>query len=77
MRLKTYPVVRKPQEGDIKTIKRFAWWPLKVENKLLWLEWYNEIWEYRLRKRVILARWIYHKGIWSEWDFITKKLIEK
>ncbi len=47
----------KPQVGDLRMIKRFLWFPLRVENQIRWLEtaeigqrytfyrkWVNEAW---------------------------------
>jgi hypothetical protein len=48
MKLKTYPPP--PTLGDTKEIIKFAWWPTKVEDKLIWLERYIENWVYTTRK---------------------------
>lgn len=60
--------ILKPKEGDTKTKNKFAWWPIEVENKLLWLEKYKVHYVYRKRKRVLITRWIYHEGVWCDWD---------
>ena len=44
MKLKTYPPT--PKLGDTKTIIKFAWWPTRVENSLIWLERYEEVWTF-------------------------------
>lgn len=75
MKLATYPEKVKPKEGDQRIDKRFAWWPRRVKNRLIWLESYNKVYEFKVRKRVIIARWLYHEGHWGDWDLITEQLI--
>lgn len=79
MRLKTYPIVLPPKEGDTKVEKRFAWWPRKVESTLIWLEWYELHFVYKVKPRAIVALHIgiFHKGTWGDWDLITEKLVKR
>jgi hypothetical protein len=36
-----------PQIGDFKRKIRFAFFPVKIEGKLLWLKRYVKVWEYK------------------------------
>lgn len=79
MKLKTYPKQSKPVEGDYKIKKCFAWWPKRVENRLIWLESYKEIYLFRIRERY---HYIYKLGLIGPikgggWDLITLQLISK
>lgn len=78
MKLATLKLKHEPEEGDYKIVKRFAWLPIKIENKLIWLERYKEIYQYKIRKRVICALqiYIYHEAVYGDWDLVTKKLIK-
>lgn len=52
MKLKTIPVKAKPKAGDIKEYRRFAWWPIKVGDKLIWLEYYIVVCKFIIRERI-------------------------
>jgi hypothetical protein len=43
MRFKVKP---KPMLNDIKTVIRFAWFPIRIENTVIWLEKYQCIYIY-------------------------------
>jgi hypothetical protein len=79
MKLKSYPVIQKPTEGDYKIEKRIAWWPKRVENRLIWLEKYKRVHQYRVRQRMV---WAAGYGpianiVAGAWDLITEQLINK
>lgn len=78
MRLKTVPVKVKPKEGDTMTEKHFAWWPKKVEDKLIWLEYYNVHSKFVVRERVHdLFKYGLVKVTGGGWDVISEQLIQK
>lgn len=69
------PVEPKPVEGDLKVITRFAWFPHRVNNEKVWLEKYQELWEYD-------GFWRYHVGNASSehihwWEGKWNKIGEK
>ena len=41
-----------PKSGDIKTINHFAWLPTRINDTLIWLEWYNKQVEYTATKHI-------------------------
>jgi hypothetical protein len=78
MRLKTVPIKIKPQEGDIKEEKHFAWWPKRVEDKLIWLESYKAVLKFVIRDRVHdFRQYGIMKVKGGGWDVVTEKLINK
>ena len=42
------PVKKKPQpkDGDTKKVKRFAWYPVRIGDTVVWMECYNEKFKY-------------------------------
>jgi hypothetical protein len=78
MKLKTIPIIPKPKEGDIKEERKFAWWPKKVEDKLIWLEHYKAISKFIFRHRI---HDFGNYGIWKVfgggWEVVEEKLIKK
>jgi len=38
----------KSKIGDRKEIIKFAWFPIRIKNKIIWLRNYKEIYEYKL-----------------------------
>lgn len=79
MKLATIPKKAKPQEGDYKIEKRFAWWPRIVEDKLIWLEKYKRVHIWKVRKRIIMIPGVYKvfDAVYGDWDFVTEQLIKK
>lgn len=79
MKLKIYPETKKPQAGDYRIDKVFAWTPRKVENKRIWLEYYKKVYQYKFRDRYVYCQGygvidvVYCGG----WDLITEQLISK
>ena len=43
MRIRIKPK-ENPSEGAKRRISKFAWWPIRVEDSIIWLEWYHS-WE--------------------------------
>jgi hypothetical protein len=78
MRLYTVPVKAKPKEGDQMQKKKFAWWPKKVEDKMIWLEHYIVTYRFVIRDRLHDLRQFgvirVHGG---GWDLINEQLIDK
>lgn len=50
-----------PSHGDTRIVRKFAWWPTKVEVFTVWLEWYESHEEYYAS----CASWVYSVG-WRE-----------
>lgn len=76
MRLKTVPVKVRPKEGETREEKKFAWWPKKVGDKLIWLEKYIVVSKFTVRERVHAFQgygFIKVKG--GGWDIVEEKLI--
>jgi hypothetical protein len=75
MKLKTVPIIPELKFGDLKTDYHFAWWPRKVEDKLIWLERYKVIRVKRKRPRI---EFIGHYPIVAPWgyDFVREELIK-
>lgn len=44
---------KKPEEGDFRITRHFAWLPTTTSDGLIWLEPYRKIWEYVMRMRYI------------------------
>jgi len=66
---------KKPKDGDIKTIKKFAYFPVKIDQQSVWLENYEEKYKWGTHQVDEYA------GIWvmsnkTEWILIGKNLIE-
>ena len=69
-------IEKEPKDGDIKVVKKFAYFPVKIEDKSCWLE------EYEVKYRWGTHEVDEYAGIWAmstrtEWIFIEKSLIEK
>lgn len=78
MRLRRIPIKVKPKEGDTKQEKRFAWWPKKVGDRLIWLESYTVVSKFTIRERVhAFQGYGFLKVIGGGWDEIEEGLIEK
>jgi hypothetical protein len=75
MKLKTIPTKPIPEVGDFKIIRRFAWFPKTVEDKVIWLEKYKRVYEYRPKVD-------YYPGTFLRaadclgWDLIAEQLIK-
>lgn len=67
MKLKQYPPT--PKLGDTKTIIKFAWWPTRVEDSLIWLERYEATYEWN---EYAVG---YEHSSESYWDLKSTKLI--
>lgn len=79
MMLKTIPIKAKPKEGDYKINKRFAWWPKRVQNQLIWLESYKVVYEFKIRKRAVFCQGygVIDHVICGDWDFVTEQLTKQ
>lgn len=79
MILKSMQPKSKPNEGDYKIIKRFAWWPKRVQNQLIWLESYKVVYEFKIRKRAVFCQGygVIGEVICGDWDFVTEQLIKR
>jgi hypothetical protein len=64
MRFKVKP---KPNIGDRKTVIKFAWFPTRVEDNIIWLEKYKAMYYYKYD-----SFWNYF--YWKKWD---KKLLNE
>lgn len=43
MILRTKPRYTRPNSGDKRVVRRFAWWPTHIEDVIIWLESYEEV----------------------------------
>lgn len=78
MKLKTIPIKAKPKEGDVKEVRRFAWWPRKVGDKLIWLERFIVVSKFTVRERIHdFRQYGIMKVTGGGWDEIEEKLITK
>lgn len=79
MILKTIPPKQKPEEGDYKIDKRFAWLPLTVEGQVIWLESYKIVYKYTWHQRHVYCQGygIIDTIKCGGWDFVTKQLCRK
>lgn len=70
---KVIDISKRPEEGDYKITKKFAWLPKKVEGYIIWLENYKIVFEYKVRKRdrYYASLRLEVKGVWGEWEIIT------
>jgi hypothetical protein len=78
MKLKSYLIKQKHEAGDYKIKKVFAWWPKRVENKLIWLESYKRVYKYTIRQRPVFCQGygVIDRLVYGDWDFVTEQLIE-
>lgn len=53
---------QKPDVGDVRHIKRFAWLPTEVQGHMLWLEFYDERQWYSARHKLWITD---YKWKWS------------
>jgi hypothetical protein len=70
----------KPVHGDHKIIKRFAWLPKWINDKKIWLQSYQLVYEYKVKERrhlPIIGPYVLPlvTGIWGEWELISSKII--
>ena len=78
MRLKTVQIKARPKEGETKEGEKFAWWPKKVEDKLIWLEYYKVLYKFVVRRRVHdFRQYGTMEVIGGGWDKIAEQLINK
>lgn len=71
------PTESKPQVGDLRREIKFAWWPRWVDNKKIWLQKYEVVYEWvvRHRKDYFPNICIYHEYYGGGWDFKWEKII--
>lgn len=75
MRLKTVPIKTRSKEGDLMEETRFAWWPKKVGNKLIWLESFTVVSKFTIRERIhAFQGYGFLKVNGGGWDVIEEKL---
>lgn len=76
MRLKTIAIKVKPKEGDTKQVKKFAWWPKKVRDQLVWLEHYIVVYKFTIRERIhAFQGYGFLRVTGGGWDEIEKMLL--
>lgn len=68
----------KPVEGDIKIKRKFAWTTKRIGDKIIWLEWYTQLYEYRIRERYpppFIGKFPLPqiKIMCGDWDLINEK----
>lgn len=78
MRLRTIQIKSKPKEGDMRQHIRFAWWPTKIADKLIWLEKYIIIEKFVIRERIhAFQGYGFLKVKGGGWDEVERKLINR
>ena len=60
------PIKQKPQpkDGDTKKVKRYAWYPVRIDDNVIWMEYYNELFVFsspEIKMPFCFDRW-YSKG---------------
>lgn len=79
MKIKTIETLAKaadPQPGDYKIEYRFAFWPKKIGNQIIWLEKYRQIFEYKKAdRRIILMSSIIELRNYPAWELILEQVI--
>jgi len=48
---KPKPKKREPEPGDYRVDIRFAWWPVRTDQGLIWLEKYKRVYEWAVHPR--------------------------
>lgn len=61
-----------PQEGDTRTVRRFAWTPVVCGDYTVWLESYDSIQVYRTRPRPTKAGTL----TFAKWDEIERHYLD-
>lgn len=71
--------VKKPQHGDYKIEKHFAWWPVMIDGNKIWLEKYQKVYEFKVkfRRRYYSYIKIDWQGTWGEWELIAVQRITR
>jgi hypothetical protein len=71
-----WPAAIPPQAGDRRTLRRFAWWPTRIDDTWVWLEHYTEILEYVESARTVGDELFHEIQPYAYWRFICRKLPE-
>lgn len=68
----------KPEEGELKRLDKFAWFPKWVGDDYIWLHRYVQIYEYKIRKRPRML-WVrgslslpFGYAVFGGWDLINE-----
>jgi hypothetical protein len=62
--------------GDLKVTRKFAWFPTQVGGEKVWLEKYEQLWEYVRRPRVIFSGNLIGPTILCNgWDLIGERTL--
>lgn len=69
----------KPKEGDLKIKKKFAWFPVWIGDKRIWLERYQRLYEWKVKKRAdtpTIGKYVLPTvtGVWGEWELVGEKI---
>lgn len=76
MKLASIKQSSKPEIGDYRIEYKFAWWPKRVQNKIIWLEKYKRVFEYRRRNRLVNLHYaVIELKDYPAWDLIAEQLI--
>lgn len=44
----------KPVAGDLKIVYKFAWLPKRIKNKVIWMEYYKQLYEWKWHKHIMI-----------------------
>ncbi len=72
---KAKPPEPKPKEGDQRITTHFAWWPKKVKEGAIWLERYERVYEYTIKKRFHMMMYLVIDAVLPAWDIIEERRI--
>jgi hypothetical protein len=75
MKLKTVQIPPTYKAGEKKVTRKYAWWPKRVEDKLIWLEHYELVEVKSMRPRIVFAGYYPLVAPWG-WDFVEERLIK-
>ena len=62
-----------PYIGEYKVVTKYAWLPIWVGDKKIWLQKYQLMYEYRTRRRYL--SWLRLTVIGTDWDIVGEKVL--
>lgn len=70
-------VKNKPAHGARKMLIRFAWWPVEIAGKMVWLQRYYQVFEYQVLPRLVIPLFKSYKSsvaTTGAWELIEEKI---
>lgn len=70
--------IEHPKEGDLKVVTKYAWLPTQVGEYKIWLQQYQELYEWVVRERALpyfngMSKVFYHTC--GDWDLKDTKIL--